>query len=203
MKKILSAGFILFFSITTNVYAKSKPIIIGPVYEIKEKDIIEVIKERAAKFDTIGYLKKQYNKAFYPGSLNIPHTERSNVRYIDPTTVLSSDITDAYGNIMYPAGYRFNVLDTLTLSPHLFIDGTNPEQIALIAKLRQKYSNLAVNLTAGDVMEIRKQTSMPVYFASRLMLDRFGVEKVPSFVVQEGSYLKVEEIDVRDEKAVK
>ena len=199
MKKILLAGLILSFSIPVLVYSESKPIIIGPVYEIEERDIIDLIKERAARFDTQAYLKKQYEKAYHPDSLDLPLTEKSNVRYIDPASELSSDILDANGNIIYPAGYKFKILDTIELKPHLFIDGTDPKQIELIAKIAERNNFLVVNLTAGDVLEIRKLTIAPIYFASKLMLERFGVEKVPSFVIQEGNYLKVEEIVTRIE----
>lgn len=201
MKKTLLAGLILFFSTALNVYAGS--IIIGPVYEIKERDIIEVIKERAAKFDTQGYLKKQYEKAFHPDSLEVPFVEKNNVRYIDPTSEVSSEIKDSEGNTMYPAGHRFNILDTIQLRPHLFIDGTDPKQIQLIEKFVERNNFLVVNLTAGDVMETRKLTNVPVYFASQLMLQRFGVEKVPSFIVQEGNRLKVEEIELNIQETKK
>lgn len=200
MKKILLAGLILSFSIPIQVYAESRPIIVGPVYEIEERDIIDLIKKRAARFDTQAYLKKQYEKAFHPDSLDVHLTEKGNIRYIDPSSELSSDILDANGNILYPAGYKFNILDSIEMKPHLFIDGTDPEQIGLIEQLVERNNFLVVNLTAGDVMKTRKLTNVPVYFASQLMLQRFGVEKVPSFIVQEGNRLKVEEIKTNNRK---
>ena len=203
MKKILLAGLILFCSAPIKLFAETKPIVIGPVYEIKERDVIEVIKERAARFDTQGYLKKRYEKAFHPDSLNIPIVEKNNVRYVDPASELSSDIKDSDGKIMYPAGHRFNILDTIHLKPHLFIDGTDPKQVQLIEKLVERNNFLVVNLTAGDVMKTRKLTTAQIYFASPLMLQRFGVEKVPSFIVQEGNRLKVEEIEINGKQPIK
>ena len=52
-------------------------------------------------------------------------------------------------------------------------------------------------LIDGEVEDIQRVIKRPVYFADSLLLERFGIEAVPSVACQKGISLEVEEINVR------
>ena len=94
-----------------------------------------------------------------------------------------ADILDAYGNVLYPKGFRFRVLDYLPYFPHILVfDGRSPWQLACARRLKTRFPDLILLSTGGKVAEVRSALQTRVYEALPLLLERLGVEEVPSLI---------------------
>lgn len=172
----------------------------GHVFEIKEESMLDMIKDRLAKAESSGVLKKMQKqfqekvkaRLLKPKAVGgISRTVEPRIFHVDPTYTQSKDIKDAEGNILIPAGATVNPLEELNWGePLIFIDGEDREQIDWAAKRQGK-----IVLVNGSVLELSNEISRAVYFdQGGSLTDKFGIQHTPAIVGQEGLRLKIEEV---------
>ena len=177
---------------------------IGNTFSIQEKDALEEIIEKAEKLDWEAFWKN-YSKLIYKHftvNFDLPKAENYSVKKETPLYVLDINITDAYGNIIYPAGYTFNPLDYIKL-PYTFVffDGEDENEVKYVVERFGKTNNVYFFVTKGNILILREQFKKEnVYPVNNFILDRFKVKKTVSVVIQEGNYLKIEEVPVKEVK---
>ena len=66
----------------------------------------------------------------------------------------------------------------------------------IIPQLKKSHKNLLILLTDGNLPRAAEKAGQMVYKADSHILDRLGVEKVPSIITQEGVRLKVGELTI-------
>jgi hypothetical protein len=66
--------------------------------------------------------------------------------------------------------------------------------MGIIPELKKSYKNLLILLTDGNLPKAAEKIGQMVYRADNHILERLGIERVPSVITQEGVRLKVEEI---------
>ena len=180
--------------------------IVGPTYEIIERDLIEVIKDkfrRKQKNGELARMQADYQRQVVGGIehprpvAGIRPTETSRTFYIDPSWTLDRNVVDKKGNLLFPAGTRINPLDydhmTRTL---LFFDGRDKKQLAyakrLIAELKTVVKPI---LVAGEPMKLMREWKLEVFYDQGGSLSRrFSITQSPAVVRQEGKRLRVDEI---------
>ena len=180
--------------------------VIGKTYPIKEKDMIEAMKEVAAEKIANGDLEqlnremeetgKQYVKT--PPGTFLPRATEYRATEINPVYKLLEDITDANGKVIFKAGVEVNPLEVKPLGKTLcFIDGNDPEQVEWLLKYCTDSSLNKLILINGNYAEISEKHNIRLYFDQRgFLIKRFNIQAVPAVIRQSGLVLYVEEFPI-------
>ena len=186
----------------------------GTTYDIKEMDIVllmkdyvknnkELIKKKTEK------LKKEAKdniKNYKPKNLTylLPPATKDNIYYSDPSYTLKKEIKDNNGNILYPKGFTFNPLHYLTLNKkYVFFNPTIDREVKWIKKNKlDKNLMTTIMITDGRMFDVKKmfKDSIPMFFATDEIIDRFKIKATPSIAFQEGDRIKILEYGLKEWK---
>lgn len=181
---------------------------LGPTYPVAEQSFLTMIEERLRAKAASGELKMLMNQAAAraretvmapPAVTGLAACNRPRTYYYDPSVVLSENVFDASGRLLFAAGTRKNPLDVVALSRPLLLfdarDARQREKARLL--LKQHDMRLKLILTGGSYVGLMRQWRMPVFFDQQGLLSRrFGLRQVPALVTQEGRRLRIDEIEV-------
>lgn len=180
--------------------------VIGPVYEIAEPSLLEVIRARLHELDASGALAQMQHESQTritreiadPTPLTgIAKTTRARRFHFDPTIEVPYPITDAEGRVLVAPGTRVNPLDTVSLSrPLLFLDARDETQIDRAKRLLDEHrGGLKLILTGGSYLELMRRLKQPVFFDQQGSLTtKLGIRHVPALVTQDGKRLRIDEL---------
>lgn len=177
--------------------------VVGTVFPIKERNIMEVLQEKIASpmgkkllhgFET--RLKEAGDSKHYlptPNTTLTPTTEHRTYLF-NPSMSLDRDLADHNGTRFYQAGTKVNPLNQIILSKeYLFIDGDRPRQVAW-ALAYKKTKPAMIILVRGDPMRLMRASGVQVFFdQEEAMAKRFQLTHVPCSMAQEGVYLRITE----------
>ena len=178
---------------------------LGPVYPIKEQDMLETIQQRLGELKSSGELdrleqtarQRARKRVERPPGIVLPAASADRVHYIDPTVTVPYDIMDHEGRIIHPAGTSVNPLKYKGLSRRLlFIDGDQADQVGWAKQLHSQSSGLTkVILVNGPIMDLMRNWGEPLYFdQGGRLVDYFEIKSLPASVVQDGERLRVDEV---------
>ena len=179
--------------------------VVGQTYEIAEPDMLEGFynKLRQAEADgKMAEVEERMKERFIahanrPKGVVLPRTQTHRVHYFDPSIVLSQDIVDHEGNVLWPSGTTVNPLDYVSMTQQwLFFDADDPEQAAWAHDYLKRYPNqVRPILTQGAVLELTEAWQIRLYFDQHgKYVEKFGIRTVPSLISQEGKKLRIDEI---------
>ena len=203
MIKVFFSFLIVFFFFLTESFSKE----LGRTYNIVEPDAYEEILNAAKKVNLEKYkkaLQKKVRELAVVNEFNLPYAKETKTRYYEPRFELPFDIKDANGRIIYPKGFTFNPLQYMSLyGVFIFFDASSAEQLNWL-KNGGYTKRLDVMFIAvrGDIIEAEKLLKVPVYKATKTILERFDVKKIPSIIRQNGSYLEITEVGMKDVKKI-
>lgn len=180
--------------------------VIGPLHEIAERDLIEVIQGKLRAMQESGELAKMENdyrdqvisgiERPRPVS-GIIHSDTTKTHFVDPTFTLDRDVVDEQGRVMYSRGMKINPLDFAGLNQVLvFFDGDDEKQreFALRSIAEEKLPVKPI-LVSGAPLELMREWKREVFFDQSGILSRhFGITGSPAVVRQDGKRLRVDEI---------
>ena len=185
----------------------------GPVEDIAERDLIEVMKEKMAAVDWAEKKEKAVNNFWNKQQfIHLPRAKKHNVKHIDPTIMITADIKDAEGNIIVPRGHQINPLDLKAFSQAVVVfDPLDTKQIALVdkrlAELNSRYSKVTLIVTQFDQAKgwksyksITDHYDAPVFKLTSDIVSRFNLENIPSIVTAENQEFIVEELAMDEEE---
>jgi len=187
---------IVYFLSLTNVVAEPKDLgVYGNLYPIEEVDLLAYIYERGKSVspEEIEKRVRERFSSYLEVSLGVPEVREKRVRYVDPSITVSSPVYDHEGHVVSPPG-RFNPLTRIQLTKAIVV--LKESQLGIIPEIKNNHKNLLILLTDGNLKRASTTLGQMVYRADRNILERLGVEKVPSVITQEGERLRVEEIVV-------
>jgi conjugal transfer pilus assembly protein TraW len=180
--------------------------VIGPVYPIAERSLLEVILARLREADangTLAHLQRDaqtrvQREVEAPTPIaGLTRTTQPRTRYYDPSLVVPEAIRDADGTVLVPPGTTVNPLDTVSLSRALlFIDGRDATQLERARQLLdERAGRVKLILTGGSYLDLMRRWKLPVYFDQQGHLTtKLGIRHVPAIVTQEGKRLRIDEI---------
>lgn len=180
--------------------------VVGPTYEIVERDLLELITSKLKQMEQSGELAKYQEdyKNKVVSSIEHPRpltgfkaTETAGTHYYDPSIVTAKDIVDATGKILYPRGTRVNPLDYIGWNTYLlFVDGRDEKQLEFTKKIVTTSDRpVKVVLVAGEPMALMRKWKAAVYFdQGGKLIKRFAINQVPAIVRQEGKRLRIDEL---------
>ena len=179
--------------------------VVGQTYEITEPDMLEGFysKLREAEADgKMAEVEEQMKERFIahanrPKGITLPRTQNHRVHYFDPTIVLSQDIVDHEGNVLWPVGTPVNPPEYVPMTQQwLFFDGDDPVQAAWAHDYLKRYPNqVRPILIQGAVLDLTEAWEVRLYFDQHgKYVEKFGIKAVPSLISQEGKKLRIDEI---------
>jgi conjugal transfer pilus assembly protein TraW len=200
-KRVIALGIVLLgtFLIVPPCTLQAKPKdlgVYGNLYPIEEVDLLAYIQERAKQVDQ-EELNKKMREDFEHSlevSLNVPEVKEVRTRYVDPSITVASPVYDHKGHVVALSG-NINPLDKIQLTNTIV--ALKESQIGIIPDLKKYHKNLLVLLTDGNLTKAAEKIGQMVYKGDSHILERLGVERVPSVITQEGTKLRVEEILVK------
>lgn len=184
----------------------------GEVFEIVERDIEEIAKERLANINWEE--KKQLAlDRFWTTQENryssLPLASANAERELDPTIVLTTDIYAEDGTVVLKKGARFNPFDAMPFTRTMIVfNGSQPKQVQAVEKLvaKEKEQNRRVLLIATEfaskpmeqIESINNNWKEPVYLLTPEIKERFDIRATPSVVRADNKrkVFKIEEIAV-------
>lgn len=193
---------------------------IGATFAIGEIDMLQWIESRLKQFEVTGQLQQMQDdfteqvrqSAETPPPLALGVTTEPESFLVDPSLTLARDLTDSQGRVFAKAGMRINPFDTTTWPQHaklprfeyshalLFFDGRDKQQLALAARIKSR-KPIRWILTGGSPNQVAAALNQRIYFDQQGLTKKLHIKAVPSLVEQSGTYWKVTEFDVSQEKA--
>lgn len=192
--------------LTTHAAAALDLGVIGPVYEIAEPSLIEVIHARLHELDASGALARLQRESqmritrevVEPVPVSgIVKTTHARSFHFDPSIEVPYPVTDADGRVLVAPGTRVNPLDTVSLSrPLLFIDARDEAQIESAVRLLAEHrGELKLILTAGSYLDLSRRLKQAVFFDQQGSLTtKLGIRHVPALVTQDDKQLRIDEL---------
>lgn len=180
--------------------------VIGPIYDIQERDLIIVMQEKLRVMQNTGELPKveeSYREQIIEGIERprpvdgIKSAQIDRTYYIDPTYTLDRDVIDEQGRLMFRKGTQINPLDYAGLNQVLiFFDGDDEKQREFVVKyLEEEKLPVKPILIAGAPLELMREWKREVFFDQGGVLSRhFRITASPATVRQEGKRLRIDEI---------
>ena len=206
LQRLLLTGLIL---LTGSTGAQAMDLgVIGPTYEISEPHLLKMIEQRLREKERNGELLRLEDEAKARGVETVTHpspvagvrtTQTARSFYFDPSFTLDSNVLDAQGHLLFPAGTRKNPLEITSLSKHLlFFDARDSRQVVRARELMAHYQGrVKPILTGGSYLDLMKSWRIPVYYDQQGLLTlRLGISQVPALVSQEGQRLRIDELEV-------
>ncbi|RMD68183.1 MAG: hypothetical protein D6819_10000 [Gammaproteobacteria bacterium] len=167
---------------------------VGPLHPVEEPDILAIMKERIASFDWRAAMEKARSRAGEaPPPLDLPMARKRRRYVVDPSIVVTRDITAPDGRLVAARGTRVNPLDAMDLKyRYVIFDPSRPREVDQVKAWQAEHGNLFLMATrfSGSV-SMAETFGQPVYPVNRLIADRLGVSETPALVEQEGSVLMV------------
>ncbi len=183
--------------------------VMGKVYPVQERSLLDVLMARLRQAQQAGELDKVEEDARQrwqayaqePPGKHYPRAPQARTRTLDMTLTLENDLSDADGAVFAKAGTKVNPLAMMQLSKDIVLfDGTDTAQLAW-AKQYITSSQRPVKpiLTAGKVLQLMQDWKTPLWFdQGGYLAKRFRIESLPVVLRQQGQVLVLEEVVVHD-----
>lgn len=169
----------------------------GPLFQIRERDMMHLIQERAGQInpemirDKMSAAAKEYGRRL-PG---LPLVTERHRRTHEPVIVMQDEIRVPNGDVIAPAGTELRPLQHVNIKGRwVFLDTDQPLHMKWAKQILKEDPALKIVSVHGDPFQARKDLGTMVYLAYPTFLDRFGVERVPSVVVQSGQHFVIDEV---------
>jgi len=177
---------------------------VGPLHDIAEPDILEVMEERAEKYnwqasiDQVTERLSETDNGLLP-ALDIPAARHNREYSIDPSVVVSRDITLPDGRIVAKKGTIANPLDYVPFPNFYAIyDPSDKRQYKIIRRWLSLHPNMTVMATNNN-REATEKLGHPVFPLSEMVKNRFQIDEVPAIISRDGNKIKIQVVSVTEE----
>ena len=186
--RILNIYRYITFLLAMNVQAETQSI--GATYAIAEPDALEEIRKSAAGVNWQEKLRYSGIQAY-----RLPEAAENKTRIFTPVYTTPFDITDKDGNLLYPEGFRYNVLEHVHLPMRIIVFSHQPHQLEWVRENR-KESDILI-LSGSGLDEVTKDLERPVYLLTDRIAGRLGLETAPAIVEQESDHFLIQEFNLK------
>lgn len=185
----------------------------GPVAEIAERDMVEVMQERVMAIDWD--LKREQALERFWSNQNfewLPPATRSRTRRLDPRVHVLEDIIGPNGEVIAEQGQIINPLDSVPFTQAIVVmNATDPREIELVQEALHGISSqpgvtrvtfIATELDADEGWDSYTAVSdafdAPIYLLTPDVKERFALEFTPSVITSDGEDFIVRELTWED-----
>jgi len=188
-------------SVLPSIFAQAKTLDRwGNVYEIKERDMRELIAERAKSYNFAEWMENEktriqekITKFRSPDAVKgLPPAKDGILFKVDLTYRLPHDIKDINGNIIYPEGFTYNPLEIMSkhgVSFNKIIVVVNGERKNELKWFTAKFPNyrephIMLLITDGAALEVADAIEKKTQYLTEVLKEKFLISQTPSVVVQ-------------------
>ncbi len=165
----------------------------GETFPVAEMSLLQFIEARLKKLMKSNALINLQNQwvddvrqyANRPNALHLRTSSRIYHFSYEPALILTKDIRDADGQLIYAKGTKVNALEKLPLyKPHwLFLDADESLQLAYAKRLITQYADLKIILTNGEIEKTSNLLDKEIFFdQGGKLTQKLGIKEVPAFV---------------------
>lgn len=169
----------------------------GEVFEISERDIQEIAKERVAKIDWERKKEEALNRFWERQQdhyVSLPLAQESTERIVDPSIVLNRDVYGADGSVVFKAGQKFNPFDRMPFTKTVIVfNASMPKEVEAVAKLVKEEQSQNRNVlllvtefkSSGAFEQIKSMNESwrePVYLLTPELKEWFQIRATPTVV---------------------
>lgn len=181
----------------------------GEIAVVSEVDMIELMQQQLADYDIEGRTRNAYKSYFARVKLpSLPHADATRERLWDPSVVLKEAITMPDGRVAAYPGTVINPMEAVGFAMTLVVfDAAEPSQVAWAADEIARRDGEKVYAIASNfdgergwegLGEVMTTLQARVFHTNQLLVDRFGLERVPALVSEgTGNKLLIREFDAR------
>ena len=173
----------------------AESITVGQTYPIAERDALEEIESRTKQVDWAKELAPENISWSAKDGHRVRRAPTDRIRHFVPWHTIEFDVRDQFGQVIYPKGFQFNVLEHITLPYRVVV--IDPSDVTWVKPLLRD-SDMVI-LTNGDFEEASELLERPTFMLDEKTKQRLGIEAVPSIVRQSGNSFVVEEYFVEVE----
>lgn len=168
--------------------------VFGPTKPVKERSLVESMKERMATYDWEGQKKKTVETFWSKQQFEVlPAASEDKVWFINPTVRVQADVVNPRGDVLARAGDVINPLNAPT-GPQNFIifdanDVSQLEWATAIASSKRNQgpvmimtSQLARDKGWDHLESLRKHFNREIYIVPKELIRRFKVTELPVFI---------------------
>lgn len=188
----------------------------GSIYSISEPDMLTAIRDKLVLMQKDGdleaqkknFIKRSIEHILRPRPVNFVSDlgdQKPISRIFNPSIVLNKSITNIDGNVLAKKGEKINPLKIHPFNEALiFINGDNESEVnfalSLESKYKEKFEDIKIILTSGDINKSAKLLKQRVYFdQSGVLCKRFGIKYTPTMVYQAShNGLKIPRLEIRE-----
>jgi len=194
------AFFTLFVGVSAHIAGAKTLDTWGNVYEIKEKDMRELVRERARKFNFKAWKESESARLqeilfkYRPEAAvsGLPPSIEGGMFKVDLSFTLKQDILDLNGNVIYPKGFVYNPLELMNQHGAPFskilvvLNGTRMNEIQWFKKKFPNYKEPHIKLliTDGSAFEVAERVEKKTQYLTNILKDKFVISETPSVIVQ-------------------
>lgn len=175
----------------------------GNNFPVKEEGFIAMIQRKLKSLDINAHqeqMRTHAKKAVEEPQrvAGIARATKTTSHSYDPSYTITQDVVLPCGKLLYVVGETINPLGSMSWDGKLlFIDGRDKEQVQWVQE--QTADRNKIVLVAGRPLELEEELQQPVYFdQAGELTTKFNIVHVPTIVEQEGKYLKITEINIKE-----
>lgn len=186
----------------------------GPVYQIKEPDMVDEMKRRWAAMD-MEKVKSDMIKSFWTDKMkdmssHLPDAIHTQVFEFDPTVEVAMDIPDMKGGYLARAGDRINPAHYVPLQGrYIFFNGAKKNHLEVAKRLGREalksghpptYITAFVSPKNGweDFQRQEETLDAPVTVLDKTLAERFKIERLPAMLYFENGKAWIKEYNVSE-----
>lgn len=167
---------------------------VGSVWEIREDNLINVIKKNLEDKDS-DYFRKQIMKNVQqnierPTGIEIIRASKDDTRLFDPSIIVQQDLTDNNGKIFAKKGDKVNPFDTVKSFNRtlIFLNADDELQVNWFKSFRDKNhldDKSKLILIKGNIRDAFNTFNQKIYFDQQgILINKFGIKAVPTIIDQ-------------------
>ncbi|HDX1172878.1 TPA: hypothetical protein RNY16_002204 [Pasteurella multocida] len=167
---------------------------VGSVWEIREDNLINVIKKNLEDKDS-DYFRKQIMKNVQqnierPTGIEIIRASKDDTRLFDPSIIVQQDLTDNNGKIFAHKGDKVNPFDTVKSFNRtlIFLNADDELQVNWFKSFRDKNhldDKSKLILIKGNIRDAFNTFNQKIYFDQKgILINKFGIKAVPTVIDQ-------------------
>lgn len=184
--------------------------VVGETFPVAESSFMMLIESRLqtlVKSGEMAAIEEQWvsrvsDHTNRPTPVGLKRATKNNTYRYTPLIVLSQDILDAEGHVLWAKGTRVNALERMpAYQPHwLLLNADDVPQVRWAKRLLGHHLDAKVILTGGEIGKMEKELNHPIYFdqAGRIS-HQLGISRVPAWVSREGNALRIMEVAIRED----
>jgi conjugal transfer pilus assembly protein TraW len=176
--------------------------VVGQVFNIKEQDLLEVIKTKLGAMQAEGSLMAEQQKivnktldaAQNPIGIDLPLCKKTHEFNYDPGFYWPTDLKDHNGRTFYKAFTKVNPFDSIPPTHRIWIlfDGTDLKQLDWI---KDQPNSSKLILVKGSPIKLMQELKIPIYFDSQSRITKkLSIKSLPAIVKLENKQITITEV---------